>query len=84
MAKKLLLRPAATEYLNEVEGVQVAPAGLACMASDGKGPKYSIVNGRAVYTREDLSAWVREQASLPTLRVRRRGKAAAQPADATA
>lgn len=81
---KYLLRDAATQCLNDEEGLKVGPTGLANMASDGKGPRYSIINGRACYTREDLSAWVREQATQPTLIQRRREKAAAEAAQATA
>jgi hypothetical protein len=59
-----LLRKGATEFVRE-QGIKVGETGLANMASDGKGPKFVIINGRALYTREDLLAWITEQASAP-------------------
>jgi hypothetical protein len=62
-------RKRATKCVRD-EGVQLGDTALANLASDGKGPKYAIINGRALYRREDILAWIAEQASAPP-RVRR-------------
>ncbi len=51
----------AAEFLSAA-GIPVKPASLADMASRGVGPKYRILNGRAVYREEDLLAWIEAQA----------------------
>jgi hypothetical protein len=79
-----LLRPKATEFLKTEHGVELGRTGLANMAVDNKGPRYAIINGRAVYTRKDLTAWVQEQASITPLRIRRRAAKAAQASAETA
>jgi hypothetical protein len=57
-------RKAATGFVRKL-GIPTGDTALANLASDGKGPKYSIINGRALYKREDLLAWIDEQASAP-------------------
>jgi hypothetical protein len=47
------------------EGVPMGNTALANQASNGDGPKYSIINGRALYQREDLLKWISTQASIP-------------------
>jgi len=65
---KFLHRQGATEFVRE-QGVQAGDTALANLASKGKGPVYSIINGRALYTRENLLKWITEQASaLPRTR----------------
>ena len=54
--------PDARDYLRE-KGIDTGATGLKDMASRGTGPKYAIVNKRAVYTREWLDEWVETQAS---------------------
>lgn len=68
-----LSRAAARTYLREGIGVPIGDTALENMASDGNGPKYVVIAGRALYTREWLDAWVAEQAAKPV--VRRRGVA---------
>lgn len=68
-------RLAAAEYLTG-SGLETTAQGLADHASRGKGPKYGIVNGRAVYTDVDLDAWIAEQLARPV--VRRKERAAAR------
>ena len=72
-----LTRPRAAEYLTAA-GVYTTAQGLADRATDGTGPAYSIVSGRAVYTAEALDAWLAEQAARPVpRRGRRRSEQAA-------
>lgn len=53
-------------------GVPIGEDGLKDHASRGTGPRYSIVNGRAVYTAADLDSWIEAQAARPvTRRVKR-------------
>jgi hypothetical protein len=46
-------------------GVQMGDTSLAEMASDGRGPAYAVINGRALYTEQDLLTWLAEQAKQP-------------------
>ena len=55
-----LLRQGATAVIRET-GLPVKESTLENLAASGKGPPYRIVNGRAVYTRADLEAWLTEQ-----------------------
>jgi hypothetical protein len=57
-------RKGATEFVRN-QGVPAGNTALANLASDGKGPKYAIINGRALYKPEDLLKWISEQASAP-------------------
>ena len=60
MAPKFLARNKATEFLRE-RGIQIANSALGDWASKERGPKYSIVNGRAVYTEQALLEWLQIQ-----------------------
>jgi hypothetical protein len=71
-------RRLAAEYLS-AQGVSTTEQGLADHASRGKGPKYGIVNGRAVYTDADLDSWIAEQLARPVTR-RRHNAAGRAPA----
>jgi hypothetical protein len=62
-------RPKATEHLRG-RGVRIGDTTLEYLASRGRGPRYAIVNGRAVYLAEDLDAWVDQQAARPPRRRR--------------
>jgi hypothetical protein len=57
-------RQRAAEYLQSL-GIQTTASGLENRAWRGGGPRYSIVNGRALYTKADLDAWVAEQVARP-------------------
>lgn len=59
------------------QGVPLGDTALANLASDGKGPRYSIINGRALYKAADLTAWIEAQASVTPRRRRRAQPAAA-------
>ncbi|MEX1994901.1 MAG: hypothetical protein WD929_09570 [Steroidobacteraceae bacterium] len=54
-----LTRTAATAALIDA-GVPLSPKSLEYMATKGTGPKFRIVNGRAVYRRGDLQAWMND------------------------
>lgn len=58
------IRPDATQYVRE-KGVPMGDGGLKDLANRGRGPRYSIINGRAVYTDADLDAWIEQQCALP-------------------
>jgi hypothetical protein len=75
---KYLGRQQQAEFLI-AQGVPCTAQQLADLAYRGRGPKYVIVNGRALSTCEWLLAWIEEQAALP---VRRRERKAAQSAAA--
>ena len=64
-----LTRQRASEYLTD-KGLPTTAQGLADQASDGKGPKYGLVRGRALYVQADLDAWLAAQISRPVLRRR--------------
>lgn len=56
----IFTRPRATVLISE-SGLHISESTLENLASAGLGPKYSIVNGRAVYRRSDLEKWVESQ-----------------------
>lgn len=57
-----LPRDKATQLLIAAGAVKGKSA-LADLAARGAGPRYRIVRGRALYRREDLEAWLAENAS---------------------
>lgn len=63
-----LTRPDQRAYLLETHGIPLGKTALENMASDGVGPKYVLINGKALSTREWLDEWVKEQASQPVVR----------------
>jgi hypothetical protein len=69
---RLRLRKEAAEYLTERSGVLFTETGLCARATAGKGPHYSIINGRAVYTQEALDEWLDAQlaAASPSAKCR--------------
>jgi hypothetical protein len=73
-----LTRPRAAEHLTSC-GAETTAQGLADRASKGTGPRYSIINGRALYTKADLDTWLAEQAARPVVR-RDRSSNTEQPA----
>lgn len=73
-------RPRAAEFL-AATGLPIKSPALADMASRGVGPKYSLINGRAVYREEDLLDWLAAQIpSAGPLRSRRRAAETASAA----
>jgi hypothetical protein len=81
MQTTYLTRADAREDLKVRHGIELGKTGLENMASDGTGPKYVRIAGRALYTREWLDAWVAAEAARPVVRRgerRSQSKAAAQ------
>lgn len=62
------------EYL-QGRGVKLAKNALADMASEGTGPTYTIINGRALSTIEWLDAWLAEKSAKAVRQRRRRASA---------
>jgi hypothetical protein len=60
---KYLSRNASTVVIRDELGAPLGDTALANLASDGKGPRYSIINGRALYKREDLIDWINREAA---------------------
>jgi hypothetical protein len=77
---KFFLRHLAAQLITE-HGIPTTAQGLADKACDGIGPRYAIVNGRAVYTEADLLNWIAEQAARPVVR---RSQRKAAPAETNA
>lgn len=76
----LRLRKPAAEYLTERSGLPITEEGLAARASKGTGPRYAILNGRAVYSTEALDEWLEAQLAVESASAkgrRRTGHAAA-------
>ena len=60
-------RSKATEFLATI-GIKTSEQGLADRVRAGNGPRYCVINGRALYLESDLLAWVQEQAARPVMR----------------
>lgn len=58
--KTFLPRKAATDVLREA-GVPAKDSTLESLATAGKGPPYRIINGRALYLRDEIEAWLEQQ-----------------------
>lgn len=71
----LLTRKAATAFLINL-GVPLSSNALAELATDGRGPSFAILNGRAVYREADLTAWVNAQFQSASAQSRGRSKRA--------
>jgi hypothetical protein len=67
-----LNRAAQREYLKTQHGVELGKSALENMAYDDTGPKYVLIAGRALSTREWLDDWVQVQAARPVRRRRQR------------
>jgi hypothetical protein len=59
------VRTEATDFVRS-RGVPIGKTQLAELAALGRGPQYSIINGRALYREADLLAWIETQAQQPT------------------
>lgn len=70
-------RQLAAEFLTAQTTIRITEQALADKAHRGTGPKYTIVNGRALYTEGDLLTWVSDQAARPVIRRRERRATAA-------
>ena len=63
MEERFLDRREAANYLTARRGLKVSRNTLQKLATLGGGPAYRIFGIRAVYTVEDLDAWVRSKLS---------------------
>jgi hypothetical protein len=68
-------REKATEFIRNDCGVPIGDSRLGDLVNRGGGPRYSIINGRALYTAKDLLAWIGEQASASPREEIKRGHA---------
>lgn len=66
---QVFTRPRAAALITE-RGLDMSAQALADLASDGKGPAYSIINGRACYTEASIDAWLSAEAARPVTRRR--------------
>lgn len=69
--KKYLTDPEAHNAIRD-RGVPIGKNALKDHRSRGTGPKYAIINGRALYTTEWIDAWIAEQAARPLRRHRKK------------
>jgi hypothetical protein len=58
---KFIDRSTATDYLRRDRGLRLTANTLKDRAHRGTGPRFRIINGRALYLHADLDAWVDEQ-----------------------
>lgn len=75
MSAAYLTRPDAADYLSAKLGRKVTVGALHRHASDGTGPEYVMILGRASYLAESLDAWVEQLVQPPTKRVREQAAA---------
>lgn len=70
MTTRYLPRSEAAEYVSKRLGRRVSTGALHRHASDGTGPKYVMILGRASYTEEWLDEWIEQivQAPMPRRR----------------
>lgn len=69
MTAAYLTRPDAADYLSGKLGRRVTVGALHRHASDGTGPDYVMILGRASYQAASLDAWVERQVKAPATRV---------------
>ena len=62
--KQYLTREEAAEYVSRT-GVTISKNTLTKFATVGGGPVYRRFGKRALYTRDDLDAWITERMSAP-------------------
>lgn len=61
--RSLLLSDAALAHLNDQHGQTLAASTWAQYRSDGRGPNFRIIAGRAYYAVADLDTWARSRVS---------------------
>ena len=66
MTQQYLIRQEAAAYLTD-KGLPIAPRYLEKLASVGGGPAFQKFGKRAVYTVENLDAWIASRMSAPRL-----------------
>lgn len=55
---ELLTRPLAAQYITARTTIPTTSQALADLHRRGRGPAFSILRGRAVYTAQNLDAWI--------------------------
>jgi hypothetical protein len=55
---ELLTRPLAARYITAATSIPTSSQALADLHRRGRGPKFSILRGRAVYTKQGLEEWL--------------------------
>lgn len=60
MGPTFLDRRRATEKLRE-RGIKLGDHALEWMAANGRGPRYVVLNRKALYTESDLEAWIQAE-----------------------
>lgn len=55
---EILTRVLAAQRISEKTNIPTSPQALADLARLGRGPAFSIMRGRAVYSREDVDEWI--------------------------
>jgi len=70
---RYLTRDQATKFLRQ-QGIPMGRTALEKLAVRGDGPRYVIINGRALYEAADILAWIVEQSVRPVT-IMRRGRA---------
>jgi hypothetical protein len=78
-----MTREKATEFIRTDCGIPIGDSRLGDLVHRGGGPRYSIINGRALYTAKDLLAWIAEQAGTAPREATKRGHAPKKKADAS-
>ena len=63
-----LTRKGASQRLRADHGLAYTAATLANMATDGEGPVYRLVAGRAVYLPDDVDSWAATRIGKPVRR----------------
>ena len=70
MTTRYLPRPEAAKYISNRLGRRVSTGALHRHASDGTGPKYVMILGRASYTETWLDDWIDQLMRAPAPRRR--------------
>lgn len=55
---EFLTRPLAAKYVSQKTSIPTSPQALADLHRRGRGPAFSILRGRALYTQENLDSWI--------------------------
>lgn len=74
--QKYLVETEARDHIRS-QGVRIGDNALKDHRARATGPRYTIINGRCLYTREWCDAWIEEQASRPLPKRRRQDEQSA-------
>jgi len=79
MSQHFLTCRSSAHYVSERIGRRVTLGAMHRHASDGTGPRYRMILGRASYTVEDLDAWIEQLVQPPLARLSATKSASAAP-----